>query len=83
MDGNDVRSSFSWKIEEAKVFWCQGEQETAMRQLKQIHFNVKVKYVDLICYCHHPDFYVQEICIIFSRNIPNPKLGSSFKPGPH
>ena len=48
MDGNNVRSSFSWKIEEAKVFWFQGEQETAMRQLKQINFGLKVRYVDLM-----------------------------------
>ena len=40
---NIVSSSWSWKIEEAKVFWFQGEQETAMRQLKQINFALKVR----------------------------------------
>ena len=45
--GNNVRSSFSWKIEEAKVFWFQGEQETAMRQLKQINIALKVSYVEM------------------------------------
>ena len=43
--GNNERSSFSWKIEEAKVFWFQGEQETAMRQLKQINIALKVSFV--------------------------------------
>ncbi len=41
---NIVSSSWSWKIEEAKVFWFQGEQETAMRQLKQINFALKVRF---------------------------------------
>ncbi|CAB3982970.1 serine- kinase ATM [Paramuricea clavata] len=38
---NNLTSSFSWKIEEAKVFWFQGEQETAMHQLKQINVSLK------------------------------------------
>lgn len=41
---NSLTSSVSWKIEEAKVFWFQGEQETAMRQLKQINFVLKVRF---------------------------------------
>ena len=40
---NNLTSSFSWKIEEAKVFWFQGEQETAMHQLKQINVSLKVR----------------------------------------
>ncbi|XP_028397502.1 serine-protein kinase ATM-like [Dendronephthya gigantea] len=36
-----ITTSYSWKIEEAKVFWCQGEHETAMFQLKQINKAVK------------------------------------------
>jgi hypothetical protein len=40
---NNLTSSFSWKIEGAKLFWFQGEQETAMHQLKQINVSLKVR----------------------------------------
>lgn len=33
---------YSWKIEEAKVFWFQKEEETAKRLLRQINQTVKV-----------------------------------------
>ena len=67
--GNNVRSSFSWKIEEAKVFWFQGEQETAMRQLKQINIALKVSYVS-----SNENFYIYEICITFLLNHPSSSL---------
>lgn len=37
-----LATAYSWKVEEAKVFWFQGEQETAMHLLKQLNHTFKV-----------------------------------------
>lgn len=37
-----ISTSNSWNVEEAKVFWSQGEHETAMKKMKQINNSLKV-----------------------------------------